>query len=116
MSVHVARFSRFACLFVIVMFAIGSISSMAAAASEKPNVIIIYTDDQGSLDTNLYGSKDLITPGMDRLAREGVRFTQMYAPSVLLLALSRRADDGPLSRSGRRGEQLPFDSQQPGHA
>ncbi len=81
MSVHAARFSRFACLFVIVMFAVGLACPMAAAASEKPNVIIIYTDDQGSLDTNLYGSKDLITPGMDRLAREGVRFTQMYAPS-----------------------------------
>ena len=49
------------------------------AAARKPNVIIIYTDDQGSVDLNCYGSKDLATPHMDELARRGVRFTQFYA-------------------------------------
>lgn len=51
--------------------------------SANPNVILIYTDDQGSLDVNCYGSDDLITPHMDALAARGVRFTQMYAPSSL---------------------------------
>ena len=45
----------------------------------KPNVIVILTDDQGSIDTNAYGATDLYTPNMDRLAKEGVRFTQFYA-------------------------------------
>lgn len=45
----------------------------------KPNVIIIMTDDQGSIDLNSYGATDLYTPNMDRLAKEGVRFTQFYA-------------------------------------
>lgn len=45
----------------------------------KPNVLLIYTDDQGSLDMNIYGAKDLYTPNMDALARKGVRFTQFYA-------------------------------------
>jgi len=49
------------------------------AADRKPNVIIIYTDDQGSVDLNCYGSKDLVTPHMDGLAKRGVRFTQFYA-------------------------------------
>ena len=49
------------------------------AAARKPNVIIIYTDDQGSVDLNCYGSKDLVTPNMDGLAKRGVRFTQFYA-------------------------------------
>lgn len=44
-----------------------------------PNVIIIYTDDQGSIDVNAYGAKDLYTPNMDLLAETGVRFTQFYA-------------------------------------
>ena len=35
-----------------------------------PNVVLIYTDDQGSLDANCYGSKDLVTPNLDRLANE----------------------------------------------
>ena len=50
-----------------------------SAASRRPNVIIIYTDDQGSVDLNCYGSKDLTTPHMDGLAKRGVRFTQFYA-------------------------------------
>ncbi|WP_020533121.1 sulfatase-like hydrolase/transferase [Flexithrix dorotheae] len=44
-----------------------------------PNVIIIYTDDQGSIDVNCYGAKDLHTPNMDKIAQTGVRFTQFYA-------------------------------------
>lgn len=52
-----------------------------AGAQRKPNVIIIYTDDQGSVDLNSYGAEDLVTPNMDRLAETGVRFTQFYAPS-----------------------------------
>lgn len=49
------------------------------AQSTKPNIIVILTDDQGSLDMNCYGSKDLYTPHMDRLAKEGTRFTQFYS-------------------------------------
>ena len=51
----------------------------AAQAVAKPNVIIIYTDDQGSIDVNCYGAKDLHTPAMDQIAKQGVRFTQFYA-------------------------------------
>ncbi len=50
-------------------------------ALEKPhhNVIIIYTDDQGTIDANCYGAKDLHTPNIDMLAKTGIRFTQFYA-------------------------------------
>jgi arylsulfatase A-like enzyme len=48
----------------------------------KPNVVIMFTDDQGTLDANCYGSKDLYTPTMDKLAQTGVRFTQAYAHTV----------------------------------
>ena len=50
-------------------------------AERHPNVIIIYTDDQGSLDMGCYGSHDLKTPHMDALAERGIRFTQFYASS-----------------------------------
>ena len=56
------------------------------AETTKPNVIVIYTDDQGSLDLNCYGSKDLQTPHLDQLASQGVRFTQMYSPSAICSA------------------------------
>jgi arylsulfatase A len=46
-------------------------------------VIIIYTDDQGYADINIYGSKDLVTPTMDKLARSGTRFTQFEASAPI---------------------------------
>ena len=41
----------------------------------KPNVVVILTDDQGSVDLGCYGAKDLETPHCDALAKRGVRFT-----------------------------------------
>ncbi|MBT5690244.1 MAG: sulfatase-like hydrolase/transferase, partial [Opitutae bacterium] len=52
------------------------------ADTRKPNVVILFTDDQGTIDANCYGSKDLITPNIDKLAATGVRFTQAYAHTV----------------------------------
>lgn len=49
---------------------------------QKPNVIIIYTDDQGTIDMNSYGATDLMTPNMDKLVTSGVRFTQFYGAPV----------------------------------
>lgn len=48
-------------------------------SSDKPNVIFILTDDQGSVDVGAYGTQDIQTPNLDRLAAKGVRFTQFYA-------------------------------------
>lgn len=45
----------------------------------RPNVVMILADDLGSVDLQCYGSDDLTTPHLDRLAAEGVRFTQFYA-------------------------------------
>lgn len=50
-------------------------------ASERPNVIFIMADDQGSVDLGTYGSKDLVTPHTDALAKSGVKFTQFYSAS-----------------------------------
>ena len=59
--------------------ALFSFTGMSNLPARRPNVIIIFTDDQGSIDVNCYGAKDLVTPAMDRLAQRGVRFTQFYA-------------------------------------
>ncbi len=51
-------------------------------AQQRPNVILIYSDDQGAIDLNCYGSKDLETPNIDGLAKRGVMFTQFYASPI----------------------------------
>jgi len=53
-----------------------------ANAQERPNVIVIYTDDQGTVDLNSFGAVDLVTPHMDKLVKGGVKFTQFYASPV----------------------------------
>ena len=56
--------------------------SYAQQKSLKPNVIILVTDDQGTLDVASYGAHDLSTPNIDRLSKTGIRFTQAYAHTV----------------------------------
>jgi arylsulfatase A-like enzyme len=48
-------------------------------ANNKPNVVLILADDLGYADLGCYGCKDIRTPHIDRLAREGVRLTDFYA-------------------------------------
>jgi arylsulfatase A len=67
---------------VLLSFAlVGSCLSVDAKPS-RPNVVILFTDDQGTLDANCYGSTDLVTPNIDKLAATGVRFTQAYSHTV----------------------------------
>ena len=47
----------------------------------KPNIIFIMADDLGYADTGAYGQKLIKTPNIDRLAKEGMRFTQVYSGS-----------------------------------
>jgi arylsulfatase A len=57
-----------------------------ANAKGKPNVIIIYNDDQGYQDLGCFGSPNIRTPHIDQLAKEGVRFTDFYSSSSVCSA------------------------------
>ncbi len=54
-------------------------STFAAETSPKPNIVFILIDDFGYADSGPYGAKDIRTPNMDRLAKEGVKFTDFYS-------------------------------------
>jgi arylsulfatase A len=66
----------FLCLGVNNCYATTQIKSLLK--KERPNVVFILTDDQGSIDANCYGASDLYTPNIDLLAETGVKFTQFY--------------------------------------
>ncbi len=51
----------------------------AAKSARKPNFIIIFTDDQGYQDIGVFGSPLIATPNLDRMAAEGMRFTDFYS-------------------------------------
>jgi arylsulfatase A-like enzyme len=54
------------------------LSAVSAASPEKPNIIIMYIDDMGYSDPSCYGGTYAPTPNIDKLAGEGIRFTQYY--------------------------------------
>ncbi len=53
--------------------------ALAAQAAPRPNVVVFLSDDMGWADISCYGAKDIATPNIDRLAREGVKFTDCYS-------------------------------------
>lgn len=53
-------------------------ASTVCTADQQPNVVLIYIDDLGYGDLGCYGCKDIPTPNIDRLAKEGVRCTASY--------------------------------------
>ncbi|MBW3538921.1 MAG: sulfatase-like hydrolase/transferase [Planctomycetes bacterium] len=64
--------------FLKVLCAILVAGVAAARAAERPNVVLIVSDDQGYTDLGCLGKNEIKTPHLDRLAREGVRLTSFY--------------------------------------
>ena len=58
-------------------------ASRAAAPARPPNIVFIMADDLGYGDVGPYGQTKIRTPRLDRMAREGVRFTRFYAGSTV---------------------------------
>ncbi|MEP2774681.1 MAG: sulfatase-like hydrolase/transferase [Luteolibacter sp.] len=57
-----------------------SASAFAADKPSKPNIVVVLADDMGWGDSATYGNKVIKTPNLDKLAAEGVKFTQFYSP------------------------------------
>jgi arylsulfatase A-like enzyme len=56
---------------------------VSAPAAERPNIIFVMADDLGYGDLGCYGQKQIRTPNIDRMAAEGLRFTDYYAGSTV---------------------------------
>ena len=74
-----------------------------STAAERPNVIFVMVDDLGYGDLGCYGQKQIQTPNIDRLAAEGLRFTDFYAgctvcrPSRLVLWTGKHTGHTPIN-------------------
>ena len=109
------RFSLLALLAV----AVGRLAAAQAQAgnAQRPNVVLIITDDVGYGDFGSYGAPDIKTPHIDGLARDGVRLTDFYANGATCTPTrtglisgryqQRFALERPLSGSSRQGTGLP---------
>lgn len=76
------------------------------ADAEKPNIIIITTDDQGYGDLGVYGHPTMRTPALDQMAREGLRLTDFYAAASVCTPSRAGLLTGRLPiRSGMSGDK-----------
>lgn len=94
--------------FIVVRFALLSFTAVApaAAADRPPNVVIIFCDDLGYGDLGSYGHPSIRTPHLDRMAAEGLRFTDFYsADSVCSPSRSALLTGRLPVRTGMYGDQ-----------
>ncbi|MCA9127064.1 MAG: sulfatase-like hydrolase/transferase [Planctomycetales bacterium] len=71
-----------AATFCLVWIVMASHAAPACALDDRPNIVLIFTDDQGWNDISCYGS-EIPTPNIDSLAAEGLKFNQFYAASSI---------------------------------
>ena len=67
----------------LLLAAIAGDRAEAQQRAPRPNIVLIQADDLGYGDLSAYGQANFRTPSLDRLAREGIRFTQYYAGSTV---------------------------------
>ena len=72
---------RFTACALLAVFLCGPVR--AADGQRRPNIVFILADDLGYGDLGCYGQQRIRTPNLDRMAREGMRFTQFYAGSTV---------------------------------
>ncbi|MDI5624014.1 sulfatase-like hydrolase/transferase, partial [Salmonella enterica subsp. enterica serovar Kentucky] len=82
----------------LALCATSTLSVVHAAAEKRPNLVFIVADDLGYGDLATYGHQIVKTPNIDRLAKEGVKFTEYYAPAPLCSP----------SRAGMLTGRMPF--------
>jgi arylsulfatase len=77
---------RSAILFSVIILPLVFLCQCGSEKDQLPNIIIIFTDDQGYSDVGVFGARGFTTPNLDRLASEGMRFTNFYVSQAVCSA------------------------------
>src|SRR3954469_8540162 len=99
----------------VFFFAIVCVLCAHASGSAQPNLIFVLSDDLAQGDVGCYGQKLIQTPNLDRMAREGTRYTQAYcgttvcAPSRTSLMIGQHSGHSPI----RANRELQPEGQMP---
>ena len=86
--------------------AVGLVSVAGALAQQKPNVVLIMADDLGTGDVGCYGSEKIKTPNIDRLAAQGMRFTDAHSTGAVCTPSRYAVLSGRYYWGGWNGELL----------
>ena len=71
------------CFIGVILIGIISFEPVIAQSRQLPNIILLLADDLGYRDLSCYGSTQVKTPNLDKLAAGGMRFTDFYAGSAV---------------------------------
>lgn len=71
----------FSSKYIFIMSLLLQAAVLFAQVPQKPNIVVIYTDDLGYGDVSSYGASKIKTPNIDKIAKEGLRFTNAHASS-----------------------------------
>jgi arylsulfatase A-like enzyme len=66
--------------------AVLAVAASAVAQDRPPNIVVVYCDDLGYADIGCFGAKGYATPNIDRMAKEGMRFTDFYVAQAVCTA------------------------------
>jgi len=97
-------------ILLLLPFALALLLTACQEEAEKlPNIVIIFTDDQGYQDVGCFGSPDIKTPHLDQMAKEGTKFTNFYVSQPVCSASRASLLTGCYAnRVGVHGAFMPY--------
>lgn len=96
---------------LLLFLLITAMSCKSPDAGRLPNIVLIFTDDQGYGDLGVYGATGYVTPNIDRLAAQGMRFTSFYSAQPVCSASRAGLLTGCYpNRIGISGALFPYDT------
>jgi arylsulfatase A len=112
MMINMKKFKRISLLFItLIVINVVKLN----AQTKQPNIIVIFADDLGYGDLGCYGHPTILTPNLDKMAKEGMRFTQFYVGAAVCSPSRAALLTGRLGvRTGVYGKRDVFFPNSPG--